>query len=81
MRFNGQNNLISSNLQASQVFGFAEGLSQMPLGALTPNDSDTQQDLEDLISQARAAQAPRASFWMPLRLRLMLETSYCTFAT
>jgi len=59
MRFDGQNHLMSSNLEASQVFNFAEGLSQMPLGALVPNDLDTQQDLEDLISQARAAQAPQ----------------------
>jgi len=57
MRFDGHDRLMSSNLQASQLFGFAEGLSQMPLGALMPHDPDTQQDIENLISHARSTKA------------------------
>jgi len=33
LRFDEHDRLMSSNMQASQLFGFAEGLSQMPLGA------------------------------------------------
>jgi len=57
LRFDGHDRLMSSNLQASQLFGFAQGLSQMPLGALVSHDSDTQQDIEDLIAHARSTQA------------------------
>lgn len=57
LRFDGHDRLMSSNLQASQLFGFAQGLSQMPLGALVSHDADTQQDIEDMIAQARLTQA------------------------
>ena len=57
LRFDGHDRLMSSNLQASELFGFAEGLSQMPLRALMSHDADTQQDIEDLIAQARATRA------------------------
>ena len=57
LRFDEHDRLMSSNLQASELFGFAEGLSQMPLGALISHDADTQQDIEGLISQARSTQA------------------------
>lgn len=61
MRFDGHDRLTSSNLQASQMFGFAEGLSQMPLTALMPHDVDAQQDIEDLIRHARTTQASQNS--------------------
>ena len=57
MRFDGHDRLVSSNLKAAQIFGFAEGLAQMPLAALAQHDSDTQQDLEDLIANARTSQS------------------------
>jgi len=56
LRFDGHDRLMSSNVQASQLFGFAEGLSQMPLGALVAHDPNAQQDIENLIAEARAAQ-------------------------
>lgn len=56
LRFDAHDRLMSSNLQASELFGFAEGLSQMPLGALMPRDTDTLQDIEELITQARQTQ-------------------------
>ena len=56
LRFDAQDRLMSSNFQASELFGFAEGLSQMPLGALMPRDTDTLQDIEELITQARQTQ-------------------------
>ena len=74
LRFDGHDRLMSSNLQASQLFGFAEGLSQMPLGALVSHDADTQQDLEGLISQARAAQASQN-----MRLETRFETDQISF--
>lgn len=61
LRFDGHDRLMSSNLQASQLFGFAEGLSQMPLGALVSHDSDTQQDIETLIAHARSTHASQNS--------------------
>ena len=61
LRFDGHDRLMSSNLQASQLFGFAEGLSQMPLGALVSHDPDTQQDIEDLIARARSTRASQNS--------------------
>jgi cell cycle sensor histidine kinase DivJ len=54
LRFDKNNRLVSSNRQASELFGFAEGLSQMPLGALIGKGSETQQDIENLIAQARS---------------------------
>ena len=61
LRFDGHDRLVSSNVEASQLFGFAEGLSQMPLGSLVSHDADTQQDIEGLISQARLTQNAQSS--------------------
>ncbi|MDB2438512.1 PAS domain-containing sensor histidine kinase [Hellea sp.] len=59
LRFDGHDRLVSSNIQARELFGFAEGLAQMPLGALVSNDADTQQDIEELIKEARSSQTPQ----------------------
>ena len=74
LRFDEHDHLMSSNLQASELFGFAEGLSQMPLGALISHDADTQQDIEGLISQARSTQASQN-----MRLETRFETNGLSF--
>ena len=74
LRFDEHDRLMSSNLQASELFGFAEGLSQMPLGALISHDADTQQDIEGLISQARSTQASQN-----MRLKTRFETNGLSF--
>ena len=74
LRFDEHDRLMSSNLQASELFGFAEGLSQMPLGALISHDADTQQDIEGLISQARSTQASQN-----MRLETRFETNGLSF--
>jgi len=61
LRFDEHDRLMSSNLQASELFGFAEGLSQMPLGALVANDKDTQEKIEKLIILARSTQTAQNS--------------------
>ena len=57
LRFDGHDRLMSSNLQASKLFGFAEGLSQMPLRALIVHDKETQKDIEELIAKSRLTHA------------------------
>jgi len=79
LRFDEHDRLMSSNLQASELFGFAEGLSQMPLGALISHDADTQQDIEGLISQARSTQASQNM--MLLRRPSINMRFYCIYAT
>ncbi|MEP3889536.1 MAG: HAMP domain-containing sensor histidine kinase [Hellea sp.] len=74
LRFDGHDRLMSSNVQASQLFGFAQGLSQMPLGALVSHDPDTQQDIEDLIGAARSTQAPQNA-----RLETRFETDRMSY--
>jgi cell cycle sensor histidine kinase DivJ len=64
---------MSSNLKASELFGFAEGLSQMPLAALISHDADAQKDIEDLIAQARATQAAQNR---RIETRLKKDESY-----
>jgi len=61
LRFDVHDRLVSSNAQASELFGFAEGLSQMPLASLISQDGDTQQDIEELIAQARLTDKPQNS--------------------
>lgn len=61
LRFDVHDRLVSSNAQASELFGFAEGLSQMPLASLISQDGDTQQDIEELIAQARLTHKPQNS--------------------
>ena len=61
LRFDVHDRLVSSNAQASELFGFAEGLSQMPLASLISQDGDTQQDIDELIAQARLTQKPQNS--------------------
>jgi len=73
LRFDGNDRLMSSNLQASELFGFAQGLSQMPLRALVSHDPDTQQDIETLITQARTTQASQN-----MRLETRFETEQLT---
>ena len=74
LRFDGHDRLMSANLKASQLFGFSEGLSQMPLGALMSHDVDTQADIENLIAQARSDQAAQNT-----RLETRLETDELGF--
>jgi len=74
LRFDEHDRLMSSNLQASQLFGFAEGLSQMPLGALVSHDAQTQQDIEELIAKARSTQAAQNT-----RLETGLKTDELSF--
>lgn len=74
LRFDGHDRLMSSNLQASQLFGFAQGLAQMPLGALVSHDPDTQQDIEDLIGTARSTQASQNA-----RLETRFETDRLSY--
>jgi len=74
LRFDGNDRLMSSNLQASELFGFAQGLSQMPLRALVSHDPDTQQDIETLITQARTTQASQN-----MRLETRFDTEQLTY--
>ena len=73
LRFDAHDRLMSSNLKASELFGFAEGLSQMPLAALISHDADAQKDIEDLIAQARATQAAQNR---RIETRLKKDESY-----
>ena len=74
LRFDGHDRLMSSNLQASELFGFAEGLSQMPLGALISHDKDMQRDIETLITQSRLVQTSQNK-----RLEMHLKTDELNF--
>jgi len=74
LRFDEHDRLMSSNMQASQLFGFAEGLSQMPLGALVSHDAQTQQDIEELIAKARSVQTTQNT-----RLETGLKTDELSF--
>lgn len=74
LRFDAHDRLMSSNLQASELFGFAEGLSQMPLGALIPHDKEAQQNIEGLIAQARQTQMAQN-----IRLETRLENDALSF--
>ena len=74
LRFDGNDRLMSSNLQASELFRFAEGLSQMPLRALMTHDANTQQDIEALIALARATKASQNT-----RLETRLKTDELSF--
>ena len=74
LRFDGNDRLMSSNLQASKLFRFAEGLSQMPLRALMTHDTDTQKEIEALIAQARATKASQNT-----RLETCLEKDELSF--
>ncbi|WP_051279373.1 sensor histidine kinase [Hellea balneolensis] len=74
LRFDGHNRLVSSNIQASQLFGFAQGLSQMPLGSLMSHDSETQKNIEDLIAQARLTQRSQNK-----RLQTRFDTDTLSF--
>ena len=74
LRFDGNDRLMSSNLQASKLFRFAEGLSQMPLRALMTHDTDTQKEIEALIAQTRATKASQNT-----RLETHLEKGELSF--
>ena len=74
LRFDEHDRLMSSNLQASELFGFAEGLSQMPLGALVPHNTDVQQHIENLITQARQSQVAQKT-----RLETRLKNDMLSF--
>jgi len=74
LRFDEHDRLMSSNLQASELFGFAEGLSQMPLGALVANDKDTQEKIEKLIILARSTQTAQNS-----RLKTRFKTNELSY--
>ena len=74
LRFDEHDRLMSSNLQASELFGFAEGLSQMPLRALMADEADTQKKIEALIAQVRATKATQN-----IRLETRLVTDEISF--
>ena len=74
LRFDEHDRLMSSNLQASELFGFAEGLSQMPLRALMADEADTQKKIEALIAQVRAMKAAQN-----IRLETRLVTDEISF--
>ena len=74
LRFDGNDRLMSSNLQASELFRFAEGLSQMPLRALMTHDADTQKEIEALITQARETKDSQNT-----RLETRLKTDELSF--
>lgn len=56
LRFDGHNRLVSANTQTRKLFRLEQGSPQMPLRSLMPYDADAQQDIEDLIAQARLTQ-------------------------
>jgi len=55
IRYDEDNKMVSSNMQARTLFGFAEGLSFMPLKALMPHDAEAQTDIEYILEHARSS--------------------------
>jgi len=74
LRFDEHDRLVSSNQQARQLFGFAEGLAQIPLSALASHDAKTQQDIEGLIAQARKSKSSEN-----MRLETRFETAKLSY--